>query len=70
MNTTAGNCGCSDSTCCASRHRALKSDARLMALHAVFNGVQHDLGYDDMEMWTCRRCKSTMALKVPAKEAA
>lgn len=61
------SCGCTATECCQARHRALKSDARLMAAHARYIGTQRDPGYDDLAMWNCLKCHSTITVKVPAQ---
>jgi hypothetical protein len=63
-------CSCTATTCCQSRHRAMKLSPDLMALNADYVGMQRDHGYDSLALHNCRRCKSTIAVRVVEREAA
>jgi hypothetical protein len=56
--------------CAPSKHAAMKASPELMAREGEFIGVQHDPGYDDLALFNCRVCRSTIAVRVAERQAA
>lgn len=56
--------------CQPSKHKAMKESPELMGRLAVFIGVQHDAGFADLALHNCRKCGSTISVRVAEKTAA
>lgn len=63
-------CACTATACCQARHRAMKLSHELMARFADYIGMQRDHGVETLALHNCRRCRSTIAVRVQEKMAA
>lgn len=60
----------SDGLACATPvHVAIKQSPARLAAECEFIGVQHDEGYDDLQLYNCKCCQSTLAVRVKAEAA-
>jgi hypothetical protein len=55
--------------CAASVHAAIKCSPARLETECVFIGVQHDDGYEDLALFNCRVCQSTLAVRVERRAA-